>query len=111
MNRTERKEQEKLGYRENKKKHKWIYIILLFVLLIQSLIRVDHSFQEMTKRQEQNIFACEKVNESLYKVYFCGEKFYINEKELENKYIDVKNDTYNFLGKIKNKIICFTKNR
>lgn len=67
-----------------------IALMTLVVLLISGLMVVDHSLRMMLMIEEPKVFAHKKIDEKTHQLYFCGEKIYIDEEEIEKKYTYIK---------------------
>ncbi|WP_168198288.1 hypothetical protein [Crassaminicella thermophila] len=106
MSRVERKKLEKNIKKSNKKriKSRFICILFLIFLLISGIWIVDNSFRSMMMLKEPKVFGFNKINERMYEISFCGDKFYIDEQKIYDTYRYVKNEINGFVEVlIKNK--------
>ncbi|WZL74618.1 hypothetical protein QBE52_07970 [Clostridiaceae bacterium 35-E11] len=100
MSRVERKEIEKQNKTKSNTKSctKYIALMVLIVLLISGIMVVDNTLRMRLMIEEPKVFSHRKISPKIHQLYLCGEKIYIDEEEIENKYAYVKDEIKTFIN-------------
>lgn len=99
MSRIERKKAEQK--KANRLGMKMFCIFIVLVILILGINEVDNAFRFMMLIEEPKVFGHQKLSDGLHQIYFCGEKFLINEDDIREIYGTIKNEVQVFLRLIK----------
>ncbi|WP_293656205.1 hypothetical protein [Anaeromicrobium sp.] len=84
-------------------------ILLIMITMIVGIVSVDNSFRQLNKIDDNMALGYCKITKSLYEIHVCGEKLYIDEKKVKDKYISIKNNIDIFIRDVQNKNDFFHK--
>ncbi len=99
MGRVERRKQEKI---EKKRRHRNnIWILLLLCLLISGILVVDHTLRDRMMIEEPGVLGYGKINKDLYTIYICGQKLYVDRKQIIATCNGIKNEINDWIKILK----------
>ncbi|WP_176461796.1 hypothetical protein [Anaeromicrobium sediminis] len=84
-------------------------IVLLMIIMIGGIVSVDNSFRQLNKIEDKMALGYYKITKSLYEVYICGEKLYVDKEKVKDKYMSIKNNIDIFIKDVQNKNEFFDK--
>lgn len=99
MSRIERKKAElsQIKLQERRVYSNLVWITLLIFLLFVGISVVDESTRWMMMLEEPRAFGHNKISDSLHELYICGEKVFVDEKEIKSSVAQLKNEVEVFL--------------
>lgn len=77
-----------------------ITVLIMVTLLIIGVLTVDKVSRHMMMIEEKKVLGYQQIDDYIHQFYFCGEPYFIDERQVQDKYNSLKTEVQVFIKKI-----------